>query len=79
MKFTNFEVTRIGTHMVVSCSVDTPGPGKTIQISVDCAGGSEGDLYEHLFRRLAHCASVYEDVSDDALAATVQLMKGKTS
>lgn len=76
MKFTDFEVTRVGDHVVLSCFTDTPPPGQKVQVTIDCTGDNTGLMYEQLFIRLTQCAVAYEEVPDDVLEATIKLMKG---
>ena len=79
MKFTDFEMIRVGDMVVLSCFTDEPPKGRKVQITVDMAGTNDAAMYEQLLRRLAYCAIAYEDVPDDVLAATLQLMKGRES
>lgn len=77
MKFTDFEVTRVGRIVVLDCYCDTPAPGVKVQVSVALKDDAEQQMYEELLIRLARCAAIYQDVPDDAIEGTVALMKGK--
>jgi hypothetical protein len=78
MKFTDFEVTRVGETVVLSCFNDAPPKGGKVQVTIECEKRELAEMYEEMFKRLCECATVYEEVPEDVLQATIQLMKGKS-
>lgn len=77
-KFSEFEVVRVGTQVIMRTTVDADKIGGVrIDVNIMLPDMEQAEMYEQWFQRLCDAAVVYEEVPDDVLRATIQLMKGK--
>jgi hypothetical protein len=78
VKFTNWEVTRVGTTVVLSVFCDGPGHmGSKMQIALELALHDQALLHEQMLKHLVDCAELYEHLPEDALKGTLKLIKGQ--
>lgn len=79
IKFTDFEVTRVGNIVVLSCFATEPSKGVKLQITLQLDDRETAEQHEAMLLHLVKCAQLYEYMPIEALDGTLQLTKGKDS